>query len=203
MIFNQYLSAWRHVRKITNLQHKYRVLENPPTTFHDMNYHSRFQMPMPFRSPALVNSQSAFVNQLPCCMPLLPSLPAFPANHGSASLLQSQRTQNLNFKAQAQLQAQQIDSAIKLLKMQYDAIMSSVEKSASSSEVAATQSPSSTAPEMVDQASFAVDFELPRVDSACAQLGQKRKQHADDSCDLPQINEGSEPSKKRKSADRL
>ena len=61
----------------------------------------------------------------------------------------------LNLKAQAKLQTQQIDSAIQLLKMQYDAIMQSVHK---------TQSvpPSSGKGQVAhNQTSFAAQFALP------------------------------------------
>jgi hypothetical protein len=61
-----------------------------------------------------------------------------------------------NLKAQARFQTQQIDSAIQLLKIQYDAIMSSVQQS---------QSPlpriSVTSTQVVDQTSFSAQFELP------------------------------------------
>ena len=165
----------------------------------------RTQFPMPFDGPALNNPQWAFLHQMQG-VPLLPPIfsPSFSQSRFGAQALQhslpSRNRQNahkLNLKAQAQMQTQQIDSAIQLLKMQYDAIMSSVEKSACPSEVAASQSPSSKSPEAVDQSSFAADFELPRVDSACAQLGQKRKQHADDSAET---EERSVLSKKRKNA---
>ena len=72
----------------------------------------------------------------------------------------------LNLKAQAQLQTQQIDSAIQLLKMQYDAIMSSVQKtgltaSEEASVSASTDMIASKGSIAVDQTSFAAQFELP------------------------------------------
>jgi hypothetical protein len=153
---------------------------------------------MPLDGPDLRNPQWVSLRQMHG-VPLLP--PMFAPTFGQVRFGAQElaHVAPLNFKAQAQLQAQQIDSAIQLLKMQYDAIMSSVEKSAGPSEVAANQSPSSTAPDVVDQSSFAADFELPRVDSACAQLCQKRKQPADDSAET---GKQSEPAKKRSAVQR-
>ena len=64
-----------------------------------------------------------------------------------------------SLKAQAQLQTQQIDSAIQLLKMQYDAIMLSVHRASQSSS--STQLPCCNVTAATDQASFATQFELP------------------------------------------
>ena len=69
--------------------------------------------------------------------------------------------QRWNVKAQAQLQTQQIDSAIQLLKMQYDAIMSSVQKNGQSDSGDASQSSRGNSSVALDQTSFAAQFELP------------------------------------------
>jgi hypothetical protein len=67
---------------------------------------------------------------------------------------------NSNLKAQARIQAQQIDSAIQLLKMQYDAIMASVQQSHNQPlDQPSTQS--STSSQVVDQTSFSTQFDLP------------------------------------------
>uniref|UniRef100_A0A7S0QNC8 Uncharacterized protein n=1 Tax=Cryptomonas curvata TaxID=233186 RepID=A0A7S0QNC8_9CRYP len=71
-----------------------------------------------------------------------------------------------NLKVQAQIQTQQIDSAIQLLKMQYDAIMASVQKSNLPLEGPNQQpSTSATSSQVVDQKSFVMQFELPRPES--------------------------------------
>ena len=68
----------------------------------------------------------------------------------------------LSLNAQAQLQTQQIDSAIQLLKMQYNAIMLSVHRaSQSSSSFPNAQPTCCSATAARDQASFAAQFELP------------------------------------------
>ncbi len=77
-------------------------------------------------------------------------------------------------KAQARIQTQQIESAIQLLKLQYDAIMKSVQKSQTQSllhpplQPSASQptllllpSTSSTSNQVIDHRSFSLQFELP------------------------------------------
>eukprot|EP00291_Cryptomonas_curvata_P020937 CAMPEP_0172171550 /NCGR_PEP_ID=MMETSP1050-20130122/11955_1 /TAXON_ID=233186 /ORGANISM="Cryptomonas curvata, Strain CCAP979/52" /LENGTH=175 /DNA_ID=CAMNT_0012842995 /DNA_START=79 /DNA_END=606 /DNA_ORIENTATION=- len=71
-----------------------------------------------------------------------------------------------NLKVQAQIQTQQIDSAIQLLKMQYDAIMASVQTSHQPLEQpSSATSASATSSPVVDQKSFSAQFELPGPES--------------------------------------
>jgi hypothetical protein len=73
-----------------------------------------------------------------------------------------------SLKAQARIQAQQIDSAIQLLKMQYDAVMASVQNSHNQTLEQPNFPLSSTAAapsQVVDQKSFAMRFELPDPES--------------------------------------
>ncbi len=67
-----------------------------------------------------------------------------------------------HFRAQARIQTQQIDSAIQLLRMQYDNIMASVQESHSQAlEKSPLKSPSSaTSAQIVDHKSFYERFEL-------------------------------------------
>jgi hypothetical protein len=176
-----------------------------------MNHQAQFLMPI----DALVHQRTFQPHGAPLLSPML--LPSFSqARFGAGAIPQSltaktqQHAYKMTLKAQAQLQTQQIDSAIQLLKMQYDAIMSSVEQSTRStcSEVAArpSESQKSTA---VDQGSFAVDFELPGPESVCGSFvpaasslpalsthvtSQKRKVQVEDQ------QECSAAPKKRKSA---
>jgi hypothetical protein len=81
-------------------------------------------------------------------------------------LLQSRSPANdykTTLKAQARIQTQQIDSAIQLLKMQYDAIMVSVQQSHNQPVEKASTLPSksATTSQVVDHDSFANQFDLP------------------------------------------
>lgn len=67
---------------------------------------------------------------------------------------------NSNLKTQARIQTQQIDSAIQLLKMQYDAIMASVQEKHEISSPLPLPS-SATPSQVVDHKSFSTLFELP------------------------------------------
>ena len=101
------------------------------------------------------------VNACPCpCPSNTPQL--FPSR-SPANAYKS----NLKVQAQIQLQTQQIDSAIQLLKMQYDAIMASVQKSNLPMDQPTQQptSTSATSSHVVDQKSFAMQFELPCPES--------------------------------------
>ena len=72
----------------------------------------------------------------------------------------------MNVKAHAHFQTQQIDSAIKLLKMQYDSIMLSVKSTGQlPSGSGATQQSLSSTVDFPEQASFAVQFSLPGEES--------------------------------------
>ena len=111
-----------------------------------------------FRSSALTNIQSAprALHNWAKHLQLIQSSIVAPSNSCEANHVR------LSMKAQAQLQTQQIDSAIQLLKMQYDAIMLSVHRaSQSSSSVPTTQLPCCNVTAARDQASFATQFELP------------------------------------------
>ena len=92
-------------------------------------------------------------------------LPSVPASRNPQSIY------NSNLKTQAQLQTQQIDAAIHLLKMQYDAIMASVENSNSLSLEDGGAHAHSCRPESLHQRSFAAQFELPCPESVGVQLG--------------------------------
>ncbi len=67
-----------------------------------------------------------------------------------------------SLKAQARIQTQQIDTAIQLLKMQYDEIMASVQNSHQPlDQPPPLESTSATPSPVFDQTSFSVQFELP------------------------------------------
>jgi hypothetical protein len=98
-------------------------------------------------------------NVVACPCPSM-STPHLLASRNHANVYKS------NLKAQARIQTQQIDSAIQLLKMQYDAIMASVQKSNQPLEQSSAPPPTSaTLSKVVDQKSFAIQFELPRPES--------------------------------------
>lgn len=114
---------------------------------------------MPFDSPAPFQCQMQGMTLLPPLRTVLVS--RIPQN-----------LYNLNLKAQAQLQTKQIDSAIQLLKMQYDAIMSTVEKSnCSPCDDTSAHIHSSETSATKDQTSFAAQFELPGPEFVGEQLG--------------------------------
>jgi hypothetical protein len=150
-------------------------------------------------------------NRVPCPTPqLLPS--RSPAN-----------VYNSNLKAQARIQTQQIDSAIHLLKMQYDAIMASVQQTPTQPlEHTPLQTPllpplrstSATSSPAIEQTSFAMHFELPDPESdeqstAACPVDTKRKFPSDpdgilvtcladsDSCSPSKNPESTSQSKKR------
>jgi hypothetical protein len=104
--------------------------------------------------------------------PILPPIRTVLANGTVLAPEANMSANKLHVKSQAQLQTQQIDKAIQLLKMQYDAIMASVEKSANAQSDDASVRPASTkASNSLDQGSFAADFELPSADSNCGLFG--------------------------------
>ena len=101
------------------------------------------------------------------------SIPQLSATHPS-------NIYKMHLKAQAQLQTQQIDSAIHLLKMQYDAIISSIQSSSSVCADVGVQSQEcdTTTPAVQDQASFAAQFALPCAESENkTAVGNKRGLH--------------------------
>ncbi len=128
---------------------------------------------------------------------------------------------NTNLKAQVRMQTQQIDSAIQLLKMQYDAIMSSVQQSPHQSHLIREQpSPSmkSATSQVVDHKSFSMRFELSgpdfdeQIGTACVMdtpttCKRKIESHPDgmlvsslvksDPCSSSKTSESSKQSKKR------
>jgi hypothetical protein len=93
-------------------------------------------------------------NVVPCPFPSM-NTPQHQHSRSAANVYRS------NLKAQARIQTQQIDSAIQLLKMQYDAIMASVQKSNLSVERPTPLTSASVTPALVDQKSFSIQFELP------------------------------------------
>ncbi len=131
----------------------------------------------------------------------------------SPQLMSTRSPENVyqsNLKAQARIQAQQIDSAIQLLKMQYDAIMSSVQQSQSHNQPAEQLPPvpstSAISTQVVDQTSFSAQFELPGPESneqvATARVMDtattcKRKTDSDDGISITSLvdSESSPPSK--------
>jgi hypothetical protein len=164
-----------------------------------------------------MNASRAFKGHIKLNNPaMLPAMNA-PAFNGApcpcpALFLPQRRYQN-DLKVQARIQTQQIDSAIQLLKMQYDAIMASVQdKPHTSTTVPST----ATSSQDVDHKSFAMQFELPfpepdeDVAVACAldTAACKRKMHREfdgisitslvdsDSC-LSKTSESNLQSKKR------
>ena len=80
--------------------------------------------------------------------------------HMPSRIDNSSNLSRLSLKAQAQLQAQQIDSAIHLLKMQYETIMRSLQKDCQSQSVE-FRSRQSTRMELKDQTTFGSQFDLP------------------------------------------
>ena len=71
----------------------------------------------------------------------------------------------LRLQAQVQLQTQQIDGAIQLLKMQYDSIMKTIQSPCTSPVYINMPQNSSIATVILDQASFAAKFALPSLES--------------------------------------
>jgi hypothetical protein len=142
-------------------------------------------------------------------MAMLPVMcaPAVPCPCPS-QLMHPKGSANAYQKARARIQTQQIDSAIQLLKMQYDAIMASVQISNLPVE-GPQQSTSATSPQVVDQKSFAMQFELPRPESdeqgAATTLAidttsackRKTDSHPDENTRANKTSESSLPSKKR------
>ena len=110
------------------------------------------------------NSQWAFQSKMQNVI-LLPSIHTVLASRNPQNLY------TLNLKTQAQIQREQIDSAIQLLKTQYDAIMSSVEKSNNLSLEDGGAHAQSCRPESSDQRSFAAQFELPGAELVGVQVG--------------------------------
>ena len=135
-----------------NIQNYAQKIQNSETINH-VN-----QIGLSFHSPASINIQSApraLHNQAQNLQPIHSSIVP-PTNSCEANHVR------LRLKAQAQLQTQQIDSAIQLLKMQYDAIMLSVHRASQSFFSVPTAQPSCcNAAAARDQASFAAQFELP------------------------------------------
>jgi hypothetical protein len=133
-------------------------------------------------------------------------MPLFSPMFASKEARNTRQFCSQNLKVQALLQTQQINTAIQLLKMQYEAIMASVHRSQCLSERAAIQTPTSQESAPLDQSSFASDFELPRLDSFSRQLGSSTtaliKNSSNKKRDLYDIEradpEGSESSKKVK-----
>jgi hypothetical protein len=111
--------------------------------------------------------QSQLANQNSLAMVQMMRAPAFHATcpcppMSTPQLVRSQP--NLykdTLKAQARIQTQQIDSAIQLLKMQYDSIMSSVQQSHKQPLEQLPPQPSSSASQVVDHESFSAQFDLP------------------------------------------
>ena len=170
-----------------------------------MNTPWRFQAPLNNVTMLPVMNAPAFnVAARPCQSRIMPQLlpSRSPAN-----------TYKPDLKVQARIQTQQIDSAIQLLKMQYDAIMASVHKSNLPQEQQLPPQPSTSAAStpVVDQKSFAAHFELPGPESEAqgtparfmdATNTSKRKTHGDsdgisDSCSPSKSSECSRQSTKR------
>ena len=147
---------------VINFQNIQRSLHNP-SAWHIQNPTRNFHYSEPtqianqgsYRASAEINIQSAprALHNRVQHLQLIHSAIVPPSNSCEANHVRP------SLKAQAQLQTQQIDSAIQLLKMQYDAIMLSVHRASQSSS--STQLPCCNVTAATDQASFATQFELP------------------------------------------
>ena len=140
-----------------------------------MNFHAQLLS----NAKVPINPQWTFQNQTQAMALLPPIVTSVNQSHSGTATIPTpfaasnpQQFYKLNIKAQVQLQTQQIDSAIQLLKMQYDSIMASVQHSNAASREQQTASASAgQSSEAVDQSSFAVQFELPGPECDCEHLG--------------------------------
>ena len=128
-------------------------------------------------------------------MTTLNHLPVLPSLNVPVRITPTLYRTNL-LKAQAQLQTQQIDSAIQLLKAEYDAIIKSILSSDSRNKT--------MAPAVTDQTTFASQFELPAAAEsvtddiwsslACGNKHVQKRSYPDDTNNLFCVNFSNEKS---------
>ena len=128
-------------------------------------------------------------------MTTLNQLPVLPSLNVPVRITPTLYRTNL-LKAQAQLQTQQIDSAIQLLKAEYDAIIKSILSSDSRNKT--------MAPAVTDQTTFASQFELPAAAEsvtddiwsslACGNKHVQKRSYPDDTNNLFCVNFSNEKS---------